>query len=413
MAARGHYDAAAVPRALFIVENMSVPADPRVWPECRSLTHAGWDVAVVCPQGTEHDVDSHEEVEGVHVHRYCPRLSKGGVPGYAAEYTRALRSTRALATRLDAERSFDVVHVCNPPDVMLLALLGLRRRGAATIFDHHDLSPELFESRFGSRGLMHWATLGAERFAYNLADVVIATNESFRRVALTRGQKQPEDVFVVRNGPDPAVFRPVSPDPDLRRGKRHLIGFAGVIGPQDGVEVALDALAVLRERREDWAAVFAGSGDALDTARAHCSALDLDDVVEFLGFIHDRELLVTILSTCDIGLSPEPRSALNEQSTLIKVAEYLAVGTPVVAFDLTETRRTAGDSAQYATRDEPSALADAIEILLDDPSRRATMGARGRTRVEHSLSWANSESALLEAYERARTHPAAERRRQR
>ncbi len=407
------YDVAAVPRTLIAVENMSVPADPRVWPECRSLTRNGWDVTVICPQGQQRDTSPYEEVEGVHVHRYVPSFATGGMRGYVSEYGRALAHTRALARRLEAEHPFEVVHACNPPDVMLLALLGLRRRGAGTIFDQHDLTPELFESRFGGRGPVHRGTLLAERLAFRLADVVISANRSFGDLARLRGGKQPEDVFVVRNGPDPTVFRPVPPDPSLKRGKRYLIGFAGVIGPQDGVEEALGALAVLHERRTDFAAVFAGSGDALDQARTRCAALGLDDVVEFLGFIHDRERLVTVLSTCDIGLSPEPPSALNSRSTLIKVAEYMAVGTPVVAFDLLETRRTAEDGAEYAAAASPAAFADAIEVLLDDTERREAMGARARARVEQTLSWAESEATLIEAYERARTHPAARRRRRR
>ena len=400
-----------MPRALIVVENMSVPADPRVWPQCRTLTHVGWDVTVICPQGADRDTAMHEEIEGVHIHRYVPRPSRGGVAGYAGEYLHALRCTRKLARRLDARGSFDVVHVCNPPDVMPLATLALRRQGAATILDHHDLTPELFESRFARRGAVLRATLHGERLAYRLADVVLAANDSFRENALDRGGKQAADVFVVRNGPDTSVFRPVAPDPALRRGRQHLIGYAGIIGAQDGIDVALEALAALRERRQDWTAVFAGSGDALDSARAHCSTLGLDDVVTFLGFVHERERLVTILSTCDVALSPEPRNGLNERSTLIKVAEYLAVGTPVVAFDLLETRRTAGEYAQYASGDSPISFAEAIDALLDDAPRREAMSTGGRARAVDLLSWSTSEGAFLEAYERALHHPAAEERR--
>jgi len=402
-----------VPRALIVVENMSVPADPRVRAQSRTLTAAGWDVTVLCPRGIDRDTAPYEEIDGVQVHRYTPRTSPGGLSGYAGEYFQALRSTRKLARRLEADGSFDVVQVCNPPDVMPLAVLALRRRGAATIFDHHDLTPELFESRFRRRGLLHRATLTAERLAYRLSDVVVATNESFRENALGRGHKQATDVFVVRNGPDTSVFRPVPPDPSLRRDGRHLIGCAGIIGPQDGIDVALDALATLRERRQDWTAVFAGSGDALEAAREQCSQLGLDDVVAFLGFVADRERLVTILSTCDVALSPEPRNGLNERSTLIKVSEYLAVGTPVVAFDLPETRRTAGENAQYAGGDTPAAFADAIDELLDNEPRRQEMSAGGRARAVELLSWSSSEATLLDAYERALHHPAAEARRRR
>ena len=258
---------------------------------------------------------------------------------------------------------------------------------------------------------MHRSTLHGERLAYRLADVVLAANDSFHKNALDRGGKQAADVFVVRNGPDTSVFRPVTPDPALRRDGRYLIGYAGIIGTQDGVDVALDALAALRERRQDWTAIFAGSGDALDGARAQCSMLGLDDVVTFLGFVDERERLVRVLSTCDIALSPEPRNKLNERSTLIKVAEYLAVGAPVVAFDLIETRRTAGEYAQYASDDTPTSFAEAIDVLLDDAPRRESMSAGGRARAVDGCRGTRPKVHFLEAYERALHHPAADERR--
>lgn len=403
---------ARVPSALIVVENMSVPADPRVWPECTSLAAGGWDVTVIAPQGTTSDLDEVEVVAGIEIHRYPPRPSSGGLRGYSVEYAHALRCTRRLARSLAPSRRFDVAQFCNPPDVMALALLELRRRGVAMVFDHHDLVPELFQTRFGSNGIVGRATLAAERLSFRLADVVVSANESFREVALERGRKLPEDVFVVRNGPSSSVFKPLAPDPDLKR-RPFLIGYAGVIGPQDGVDTALEALATLRRQRDDWTAVFAGAGDAFDEARRQCMALGLEDVVDLIGFVDDRDTLVRLLSTCDVCLSPEPRNALNEHSTLIKVAEYMAVGRPVVAFDLEETRRTAGEAAIYAGGDDAESLAAAIGALLDAPDRRVTMGEVGRRRVEESLSWKHSEEALLAAYRRALGHPAAGKRRKR
>jgi glycosyltransferase involved in cell wall biosynthesis len=304
--------------------------------------------------------------------------------------------------RLSRTRRFDVVHACNPPDFLLIAAIPLRRRGAATIFDHHDLSPELYLAKYGrGRVVVPRALRIAERAGFALADVVLATNESFRAIAITRGRKARHDVFVVRNGPDTNIFRPTEPDADLRVDAEHLIGYVGLMGSQDGVDVALEALAVLRTRRKDWRAVFVGDGDALADARSLSSRRGLDDVVTFTGYVRDRERLVRMIAACDVCISPEPRNPLNERSTLIKVAEYMAVGRPVAAFDLVETRRTAGEAAAYAEGDDPVSFADVIAALLDDPAKRERMGALGRERAEATLGWNESERELLAAYARA------------
>ncbi len=396
--------------ALFLVENNSVPADPRVWAECTSLTRAGWDVTVICPMGRDRDRDAFVQVEGVQIHRFdlAPSTSAAG---YVREYAVALFRMSMLVRRLARSRRFDVVQACNPPDFLLLAAITLRRQGAALIFDHHDLSPELSVAKFGRRGAIWRALTLAERAGFALADVVLATNESFREVAIQRGHKAASDVFVVRNGPDTDVFRPTEPDPDVRAGAVHVIGYVGIIGAQDGVDVALEALDALRRRRRDWRAVFVGDGDALPEAKALTTRLGLDDVVSFEGYVQDRNRLVRMISAFDVCISPEPRNALNERSTLIKVAEYMAVGRPVVAFDLVETRRTAGDAAVYAARDDPDAFADAIAPVLDDAAERERMGAMARERAELTLSWSASEKVLLAAYARALDRAARRRRR--
>jgi glycosyltransferase involved in cell wall biosynthesis len=300
--------------------------------------------------------------------------------------------------------SFDVVHAANPPDFLLLAARPLRRRGARFVFDHHDLSPELYLARLPSAArtrlvhrLVHRMLLLSERMAFRQADVVIATNQSYRRIATTRGGKSPADVFVVRNAPDPERFHP---NPVVRdRDGKHVIGYVGMIGPQDGVDHALRALRSLRSRRDDWRAFFAGDGDALPELQRLAQQLELDDVVEFLGLVGQDDV-VRLLSTADVCLAPEPRNPANEASTMIKVAEYMSMGRPVVAYDLAETRATAGPAALYAERDDPEALADAIDLLLDDPMRRETMGNAGRKRVVEKLAWTYSARALEAAYGR-------------
>ena len=391
-------------RALILVENLSVPFDRRVWQECGVLTRVGFSVSVVCPQGSKHDREPFELREGVEIHRYPLRTATGGPLGYVREYGTALLRTRRIALRLARAAPFDVVQACNPPDLLLPAVRVLKRRGAAFVFDHHDLVPELYESRFGrSRDLLHRGTLAVERATFRLADVVVATNESYRRVALQRGGKAPEDVFVVRSAPDLGRFVPAEPDPALRRGKEHLVAYLGVMGPQDGVDHALRALAELRRRRDDWHAIFVGEGDVLPAMRELASGLGLDGTVEFPGRLPDAEV-VRILSTADVCLAPDPKNPLNDVSTMNKIVEYMAMSRPVVAYDLAEARVSAGDAALYAEANEPAAFAVCVERLLEDATLRDELGRRGRLRVERELSWEHSEREFLRAYERALEH---------
>ena len=258
-----------------------------------------------------------------------------------------------------------------PLDLLLPALWGFKSNGTRFIFDHHDLSPELYVTRFGRRGLAHAGLRIAERLSFALADVVISTNESYKRLAVSRGRKKPEDVFVVRNGPHAAPLASSEPDPSLKRGRPYLLTYVGMIEPQDGVDLAIRALSVLRGRRDDWHALFVGDGDAFEDVKALAAELGLEDCIEFTGFIWDRAQLERILSSSDICLSPEPKNPLNDASTLIKVAEYMALGCPVVAFDLAETRVTARGGAAYAAPNDVESFADQIDRLLDDPQRRA------------------------------------------
>jgi glycosyltransferase involved in cell wall biosynthesis len=388
-------------KALILTENLSVPFDRRVWQECRALVGVGLEVSVICPQGSKRDRLKFEEREGVRIHRYPPEWATGGPAGYAREYAVALWHTRRIALRLARTQQFDFVQACNPPDLLLPAVRALKREGAAFLFDHHDLAPELYESRFGRSGdLLHRLTLVTERLTFRLADVVIATNESYRRIALERGRKRPEDVFVVRSGPDLERFAPVEPDNALRRGKAHLLAYIGVMGVQDGVDHALRALARLRERRTDWHAIFVGDGDVQAKMRELAAGLGLGDVTEFPGRVPDDEVL-RILSTADVCLAPDPKNPLNDVSTMNKIVEYMAMARPIVSYELAETRVSAGEAALYAESNDVNSFAACIGALLDDPERRRRMGEVGYSRVERELSWQHSQRELIRAYERA------------
>lgn len=386
--------------ALILVENLSVPFDRRVWQECLALREADWRVSVICPQGAKRDTEPYAEINGVRIYRYPLTPAAGGPLGYLREYGSALRHTRRL-TRLVGP--VDVVHACNPPDLLYVIARGLKRRGARFIFDQHDLVPELYLSRF-KRGedLLYRFVCWMERRTYETADVVIATNESYRRAAISRGGKRPEDVFVVRSAPVVERFQQMPPDPSARKGKRFLLAYLGVMGPQDGVDYALRALAKLRDEvgRTDWHAVFMGAGDTFDAMVALAGELGLADRVDFTGRIPDEDVL-RYLSTADVCLSPDPMNPLNDVSTMNKVMEYMAMSRPIVSFDLREAKVSAGEAAVYATPNDESQFAKLIAMLLDDEDQRRRMGEIGRQRVSGALSWDHSKIALLQAYEAA------------
>jgi glycosyltransferase involved in cell wall biosynthesis len=383
-------------RVLMVIENDGAPEDRRVWDESRTLSAAGWQVAIICPQTRDADQTATEVLEGIEIHRYPLRPAESTL-GYFREYGQALWRTWRLVRRLQREQPFDVVHLANPPDFLYLVAKGPRARGARLVFDHHDLMPELFRSRFGRVGLSYRLLRAIERRALHSADVVISTNESYRRIAVERGVSA-ENVFVVRNGPDLERFAPVEPDPTLRRGRRHLIAYLGVMGPQDGIDHALHALAALRRlRADDWHAVFIGNGEVLEQMRELAAELGLDDVVEFAGWRGDEDIR-RILSTAEVCLAPDPPGPLNDVSTMVKIPEYMAIGRPIASYDLPETRISAGAAAAYAESAEPESLGRCVHLLLDDPDRRRAMGEAGRRRVE-SLCWQRSSTKLLAAYE--------------
>jgi glycosyltransferase involved in cell wall biosynthesis len=401
---------ASLGRALVVVENLSVPFDRRVWQESRALHEAGYEVSVICPMGKSQDREPYALIDGIEIHRYPLKAATGGCSGYLREYPAALRRSRRLARRLGR---FDVVHICNPPDLLFLVALPHKLRGARIIFDQHDLVPELYESRFDrGKDLLYRGVVALERMTYRLADVVIATNGSYRDAAIARGGIDPDRVFVVRSAPDLSRFAGGAADPALKKGKQHLLCYLGVMGPQDGVDYALESLKKLRDlRSDDWHAAFVGAGDCFDEMRELATQLGLDDHVTFTGRIPDDELLA-YLSTADVALSPDPHNPLNDVSTMNKVLEYMACGVPMVSFELREARVSAGEAARYVPCNDTDAFAAATSALLDDPAERERRGQIGRERVAGALSWDQSKVQLLAAYAAAMgeaPEPVAER----
>jgi len=383
-----------------IVENLPVPLDRRIWQEACALTAAGYQVSVICPkaQGFER---SRETLEGIEIYRY-PIWEASGRLGYLVEYSLALAGGLALALRIYARTRFRALQACNPPDIFFLIGLLLKPFGVRFVFDHHDLSPELFEAKFGTRGVFYrWVCL-AERLTYRTATVSIATNESYREIAVSRGRMSSDRVFIVRSCPDLRRFQLRPPSPDLKEGRKHLVVYLGVMGPQEGLELLLESIVHIVKARGRVDSLFAlvGDGTVLPSLKGLVAEKGLDAVVRFPGRIPDEEL-AAYLSTADVCVAPDPKNPMNDNSTMNKILEYMAYARPVVLFDLTEGRRSAADAALYARPNDPVDFAEKILSLLDSDSLRRELGARGRRRVEEELNWENEKKSLLAAYERA------------
>jgi asparagine synthase (glutamine-hydrolysing) len=382
-----------------VVQNLPVPFDRRVWLECLALREAGFEVSVVCPKGPGDP--AHSELEGVHLYKYRPFPPITRQILFVAEYAWSILATFLGLLRVWRRTPFRVVQLCNPPDVLWVAAAPFKLlRGVKVVFDQHDLCPELYRSRFpDGPAAIHRALLATERVTYLVADRVISTNESYRRTALQRGGKRPEQVVVVRTGPDPDRMHRGPVDPTVRAGHQYLLAYLGVMGPQDGVDLALRAMhhIVHTRGRDDVALILIGDGDAAPSLRELAHTLDLESVVTFTGRVPDAEVR-RILSAADLGLSPDPRNPLNDVSTMNKTMEYMAHELPVVAFDLVETKVSAQDAAVYARPNSTSDYGDAILALLDDEPRRKTMGQAGRRRVEQVLAWRCQVPAYVELY---------------
>ncbi len=389
------------PRILIVVQNLPVPFDRRVWLESLALRGAGMDVTVICPKGPGDP--SRQEIDGVRILKYRPYAPGGSALGFVFEYAYSFGATAWLTMRARASGAFHVMQACNPPDIFWPIARALRAfDGTGFVFDHHDLCPELFESRFPDGSVRaHRGLLFLERATFASADHVISTNDSYAEIARRRGSKEAGDVTVVRTGPDDRRLVRASADPELRRGRRYLVAYIGVMGPQDGVDIAVRAAHHLVHvlGRTDVSFTLMGAGDSYDALVKLRDELGLEDYVDLPGRVPD-EMVSRVLSTADVGLSPDPLNPLNDVSTMNKTMEYMAFELPVVAFDLRETKVSAQDAAVYASSNDVESYAEALADLLDDPKRRASMGAGARSRVEERLAWRHQERVYVQTYRR-------------
>ena len=380
---------------------MPVPFDTRVWKEALSLQQHGYEVSVLCPRGKGYSA-GHEILEGVHIYRHPAPREGNSLLSYVYEYGSALFWETVYAWWIYLRRGFQLIQGCNPPDNIFLVALPFKLLGVRYIFDHHDANPELYLSKYDRKDAFYKVQVWLEKMTYRFSDVVMATNGSYRNLAISRGKKAPEDVFIVRNGPDLSSFKAVSPNCALKYGKRYLIGYVGNMSIQEGLEILLDAALYIKNMgRRDVHFTCIGGGPGLPVLQQAVRDKDLEDTVNFTGRVPDKDLL-EILSTADVCVNPDKPCEMNDMSTMIKIMEYMALGKPIVQFNVKEGRFSAMEASLYAdTNSGARGFAEKILNLLEDSDTRKSMGQFGRTRVENELAWEYSVQNLLTAYERA------------
>jgi glycosyltransferase involved in cell wall biosynthesis len=386
-------------RVLILVENLPSPFDRRVWQEATTLRDAGYAVSIICPTGKGYE-KKYEAIDGIDIWRYPLPAEAEGALGYALEYFAALSWTLLLSLKVFFGKGFDVIHACNPPDLFFLIGNFFKLFGKKFVFDHHDANPELYEAKFGRRDLLWRAMCLLERLSFRFADVSIATNNSYRRIAIERGGMPPERVFVVRSGPSLERLKVVPAVESLKCGKRYLVGYVGVMGRQEGIDLLLQAVRHLvhKLKRTDIHFGLVGGGTSLQEMQTLARELGVADYVTFTGRVPDAELLA-MLNTADVCVNPDVANEMNDISTMNKIMEYMALGKPMVQFDLTEGRFSAQEASLYAKKNDPVHFAVKIADLLDNPEKRKAMGAFGRRRVQDALEWRYEAPKLLAAYD--------------
>lgn len=388
-------------KVLIIVENLPVPFDTRVWQEATTLAANGYTVSVICPTGKGFDKE-YEYLQGVHIYRHKLPKDGNGALGYAREYGAALWHEYRLAKKVWKEHGFHCIHGCNPPDDIWMVARMFRSKGVDYIFDHHDICPELYEAKFGNtEGKLYKSQLWLEKQTYKHAKFAFVTNHSYEEIAIERGGMKPEDVFVLRSGPKLERLKIQPAKPEIKRGRKFMVGYLGVIGQQEGIEYLLKAAKYIREElgRDDIFWGIVGGGPDLERMKELCKKMGLDDIIDFTGRAPDQTLL-NYLNTADVCVNCDEYNAMNDKSTMNKVLEYMALGKPLVQFDLTEGRYSAQDASLYAERNNAKDMGDKIVQLLDDEALRKRMGEYGRNRVINELSWEHTSKALLEGYDR-------------
>jgi len=388
-------------KLLIIVQNLPVPFDRRVWLEAKTLRDHGLKVSVICPKAKGF-TKSREVIEDIAVYRYTMPVQAEGVLGYIFEFAYAWLATALLSAKVLLREGFDVIQACNPPDTYWLLGVMYRFLGKKYVFDHHDLSPEMFDAKYdGRKRLLRKMLVWLEKMTLKSAKIVLSTNESYKNIAVQRGGKNPKDVYVVRTGPDLNRLQKMPPDASLKRGKEHLVCYLGEMCPQDGVDVLLESIDCFINDlgRRDTHFMLVGGGPAMPDMKKLSEDMGLSEFVEFTGRVSDADLC-RILSSADVCVDPDPWSEWSNHSTMNKILEYMTFAKPIVAFDLQENKNSAREAAVYVKPNDTRLFAQAIDDLLNDPHRRREMGEFGCARVRGHLSWEHTQKGLLAAYHR-------------
>ena len=384
---------------LIIVENLPVPFDRRVWQEAQALAGAGWQVSVICPRSALHP-EIEEVIDGIFIYRHPAALEARGRSGFIFEYANALYYEMRLAWKVFRRHGIDVVHACNPPDLIFLVALPFKLLGAKFVFDQHDICPELYIAKFSKRGIGYWVVCVCEWLSYRCADLVITANDTFKALCSPRNRKRLQDVIVVRSFPDIAKFALTTTGSQPQGRTCITIGYVGIIGDQDGVEMLVRAIGVLREQHGigNFICRIVGDGPSFATVKALVKELDLADWIELTGYLSGRELLAN-LSSFDVGVVPDLKNCYTDNITMNKVFEYMFLAKPIVGFRLRETMDLVGPCGIFAEEETPEALAKAILVLMNDSVLRSSLGEAACSRARELFSWTTEANKLAEAYD--------------
>ena len=386
-------------KVLIIVENLPVPFDRRVWQEARALKNNGHSVSIICPAMKGY-MNKYELIDGIHIYRHPLPIEGSGVAGYMIEYSSALYYQFILSFKIFLKTGFDVIHACNPPDnIFIIGVFFKFFFGKKFLFDHHDINPELYLAKFQKKDLFYRLMLFLEKCTFKIADISIATNESYKKIAIERGDMNPESVFIVRSGPDLKRTKKMPENIKWKKNKKFLVGYVGVMGAQEGLDYLLKGISFLvyRLKRNNIHFILVGGGTELESLKNMAKNLDIENYITFTGRVPD-ETLMEILSTADVCVNPDVVNDMNDKSTMNKIMEYMALGKPIVQFEMTEGRFSAGDASLYAAPNNYKSLMEKIIEILDNPEMGKRMGSHGRKRVVSQLQWDHEIPKLLEAY---------------
>ena len=382
---------------LIIVENLSVPFDRRVWQEATALKDSGAVVSVICPKMKGYS-KRYEQIEGIEIYRH-PKPPEGeGIWAYLIEYSAALFWQMVYCWKIFFNKRFHVIQGCNPPDLVFLIAIPFKLFGVKYVFDHHDISPELFMAKYFKKGFMYKILILAEKLTFMVADYCIATNESYQNIAVTRGKMPPDKIQIVRNGPNLNIFKISNGNIKYKKGRKYLVGYVGVIGKQEGLDLLLESVKYIVSIRQDVQFAIIGNGPELENIKVLARKVNVLEYIDFYGRTSDQDLL-DILNTADVCVNPDRPTLMNDLSTMIKIMEYMSLMKPIVQYNLKEGKISAMEASLYAENTNPEDFAVKILFLIDNPDIRSTMGTYGYNRIVNNLSWKIQSEKLISFYE--------------